>query len=227
MTKKDYREIENYMLIQMKDSAHDRHHVYRVLNSAIDIASYIEGVDIDVLIASCLLHDVGREKQFKNLELCHAQIGGDMAYEYLVTKNWVEQKALHVKECISSHRFRRNNPPQSIEAKILFDADKLDVSGAIGIARTLFYGGQVGEPLYILDDDNEIVVDGGSAEISSFFQEYHYKLKKLIGSFHTVRAQEIAKERQQTMTDFYNHLYNEVTENYKHGIKCIDGLLNE
>lgn len=45
------------------------------------------------------------------------------------------------KQCIKTHRYRTNNPPESLEAKILFDADKLDAAGAIGIARTLLYKG--------------------------------------------------------------------------------------
>ncbi len=226
MTREEYREIEAYMLLQMKDSAHDKHHVYRVLNSALDIYHWEHSVDIDVLVAACLLHDIGREKQFDNLELCHAKIGGDMAYEYLIARKWSEEKALHVKACISSHRYRGDNSPESIEAKILFDADKLDVSGAVGIARTLIYGGQVSEPLYILDEQNNIIEGGGGAEISSFFQEYNYKLKNLYDCFYTERAKGIAMERQKAAADFYYSLHNEIRQNYKNGInRFYDELL--
>jgi uncharacterized protein len=218
MNKTEYKEIEIFMMEKMHDSAHDKHHVYRVLNSALDIASQMGAVDYDVLLAACLLHDVGREAHFSNLELCHARIGGDIAYDFLLSKNWSSQKALHVKKCISSHRYRRDNIPESIEAKILFDADKLDVSGAIGIARTLIYEGQVSEPLYILDDDDMIITDGGGAEISSFFQEYNYKLKKIYDTFYTDRAKEIAKIRQKTAIDFYDGLLAEVTHNYERGL---------
>ena len=59
MKTKDYRLIEAYMLSCMRDSAHDREHIYRVLYAALDIASFEEPVDSDVLIAACLLHDIG------------------------------------------------------------------------------------------------------------------------------------------------------------------------
>ena len=220
MTQTEYNKIENFMLEQMRDSAHDKFHVYRVLNAAIDIAGHSENVDMDVLIAACLLHDIGREKQFEDLEnICHAKVGGDMAYDYLLSVLWSEQKALHVKECISSHRFRNNNKPQCIEAEILYDADKLEASGAIGIARTLIYEGQVSEPLYILDDNGDIITDGGGAEISSFFQEYNYKLKNVYTSFFTKRANEIASSRQKTAEDFYHSLFDEITQNDKNGIE--------
>ncbi len=227
MTKTDFTEIENYMISQMQDSAHDRHHVYRVLNAALDIAGHEENVDMDILITACLLHDVGREKQFANLELCHAQIGSEMAYEFLLGRNWKEERAAHVKACILTHRFRKGNPPESIEAKILFDADKLDVTGAIGLARTLIYEGQVCEPLYIMDDQGNILVEGGGDEISSFFQEYNYKLNKLETAFYTERAKELAVGRKKISEDFYNSLYHEIQENYRQGADSLSTWLKE
>ncbi|MDL2273923.1 HD domain-containing protein [Oscillospiraceae bacterium OttesenSCG-928-G22] len=225
MTRSEYNVIENHMLCLMRDSAHDKHHIYRVLYSAIDIAMHEKSIDFDVLIAACLLHDIGREQQFSDLNLCHAQIGSEMAFDFLMSISWDEKKASYVKECISSHRYRGDNKPQSIEAKILFDADKLDVTGATGIARTLIYEGQVSEPLYILDENGHVIVDGGGAEISSFFQEYNYKLNKLYDAFYTTRAKQIAANRQAASKDFYNALHKEVTQNHENGANQLSGLL--
>jgi len=225
MKKNEYKIVEDYMLEQMKDSAHDKHHVYRVLNFALDIAYHevaTNDIALDILVAACLLHDIGREKQFANPGSCHAQIGGEMAYEFLSSIEfikWSKQKALHVKECISTHRYRRDNKPQSIEAKILFDADKLDASGALGIARTLMYEGEVKEPLYRLDENGKVITGDGGADISTFFQEYNYKLKHIYDSFYTERAKELAVERKKTAEDFYNRLYNEITMNYENGLR--------
>ena len=224
MTKSEYIAIENYMISQMTDSAHDKHHVYRVLNFAMDIYEHENSVDFDVLVAACLLHDVGRERQFIE-NICHAQIGSEMAYDFLISQNWTTEKAAHTKDCISSHRYRGNNKPNSIEAKILFDADKLDVIGAIGIARTLIYEGHVGEALYIIDDNGNIVTDSGDAESTSFFQEYNFKLKKVYDSFFTKHAKEIAMEHQKTAIDFYNGLYTEITKNYDCGMKKYMSML--
>ena len=214
MNKNEYNAIESYMATQMQDSAHDKHHVYRVLNAALDIANHETAVDINVLIAACLLHDIGREQQFANPKLCHAQIGGEMAYGFLLSQKWPQDKSRHVKECIVTHRYRSNVPPVSIEAKILFDADKLEVCGAIGIARTLFYQGQISLPLYILDDECEIVTSGKHSDGWSFFQEYNFKLAKVYDNFFTARGKEMAMKRQKTAADFYNSLYDEISENY-------------
>lgn len=141
MKEETYSLLENYMLSCIEDSAHDKEHVYRVLYYALEIASEEQNVDNDVLIAACLLHDIGRKEQFANPSLCHADIGGQKAYAFLIEHGFHTDFAEKVKHCIQTHRFRKNNTPQSTEAKILFDADKLDTTGAIGIARTLLYKG--------------------------------------------------------------------------------------
>lgn len=216
MTKEIYSQLENYMLSCMEDSAHDKEHIYRVLYSALEIAKTEDNVDMDVLIAACLLHDIGRNEQYEKPQLCHAMVGGDKAYRFLIENHFDVEYAERVKHCIQTHRFRKNNLPQSIEAKILFDADKLDASGAIGIARTLIYKGIVSEPIYSMLP-NGMVSDGSTDTSPSFFQEYKYKLEKIYSHFYTKKAMEIAKERQQSAVAFYNSLYKEVNSSYLNG----------
>jgi len=126
LDKSIFDQIENYMSECMKDSAHDKEHIYRVLYLAMDIAQYENDVDKEVLITACLLHDIGRTEQFRDPKLRHEQVGSQKAYDYLIKNNWSENCAQHIRDCILSHRYRSDNPPSSIEAKILFDADKLD-----------------------------------------------------------------------------------------------------
>lgn len=156
MTNQVYQLLEDYMLSCMGDSAHDKEHIYRVLYSALEIAKEERDVDYDILICACLLHDIGRREQFENPSLCHAQVGAEKAYRFLVEQGFAESFAAKVRRCILAHRYRSNNEPETVEAKILFDADKLDVTGAIGIARTLFYKGQVSEPLYNVDEEGRV-----------------------------------------------------------------------
>jgi len=226
LTRTEFKQVENFMLDKMKDAAHDQFHIYRVLYTALKIANAEKDVDLDVLITSCLLHDIGREYQSENQGSCHAKVGSEMAFKYLIERGWDLSRATHVKNCINSHRFRGNNPPESIEAKILFDADKLDVTGAIGISRTLIYAGQISEPLYALEDNN-VILDGGGGECSSFFQEYNYKLKDLHDSIYTDHARQIALERNRISTDFYNSLLNEVVENHSQGVEELEKIFND
>lgn len=161
MTIGTYSLLENYMLSCMDDSAHDKDHIYRVLYHAMEIAKTLQDVDYDVLIAACLLHDIGRKEQFENPALCHASVGSEKAFAFLTAHGFEPEYAARVRHCIKTHRYRKNNLPESLEAKILFDADKLDVTGAMGIARTLIYKGIVSEPLYSLLPDG-MVSDGAA-----------------------------------------------------------------
>lgn len=224
MNKQTYNLLENFMLCCMKDAAHDKEHVYRVLYHALEIAKTESPVNYDVLIAACLLHDIGRKEQFETPALCHARVGSEKAYQFLLAHDFDVSFAEQVKQCIQTHRYRQDNPPGSLEAKILFDADKLDVAGAVGIARTLLYKGIVAEPLYSLLPDGS--VSTGEHDIApSFFQEYKYKLENLYSGFYTEKAAAIAKDRQSIAAAFYNSLYQEVNSVYQNGREELEHLL--
>jgi len=221
-----YFVIEKYMQQCMNDSAHDTQHVYRVLYTALDIAKFFE-VDTEILITAVLLHDIGREAQFKNNKIDHAIIGADMAYQFLLSINWNERRSNHVKDCISTHRYRNTNPPESIEAKILYDADKIDVIGTLGIARTLIYIGITEQPLYSVDQHGQ-VLDGNEDEESSFFKEYSYKLKNVHNNLFTSRAKEIAAKRLKGSIDFYEDIFSTVKDNHEKGLALLhEALIKE
>ncbi|MBD5117876.1 MAG: HD domain-containing protein [Clostridiales bacterium] len=224
MDQETYRLLEDFMLCSMEDAAHDKEHIYRVLYNALEIAKTESKVNYDVLIAACLLHDIGRKEQFEDPALCHAMVGGEKAYQFLLAHGFEPGYAEQVKQCIQTHRYRKNNPPQSLEAKILFDADKLDVTGAIGMARTLLYKGTVSEPLYSVLPDGT-VSSGENDTKPSFFQEYKHKLENVYLKFYTEKATAIARARQSAAVEFYDRLYQEVTSSYQNGADELDRLL--
>lgn len=203
------------MLSCMKDSAHDAQHIYRVLGLAVDIAEQHEGggVDMDILTAACLLHDIGREEQFKNPAVCHAEAGSEKAYAFLMSLGWSEGRAAWVRDCILTHRYRADRRPVTIEAKILFDADKLDVTGAIGIARTLYYGGHENMGLYSRGPDG-LVLDGDEEGPNTFLQEYRHKLEHIGDAMYTARAREIATLRAPIARAFYESLLAEIRQSH-------------
>ena len=215
MTQTEYDLIYSHMEDCMrKDSAHDISHVVRVLNLALGIAQGESGVNMDVLIAACLLHDIGRPDQNANPKLCHAQVGAEKARIFLLDSCFGKGFAEHVAEYVKTHRFRTDAPPNSPEAKILFDADKLDVTGAIGIARTLLYQGHHSHALYHLMPDGR-VDDGRSGAKNDFFNEYKRKLEPIYDRFYTHGAAEIAASRKEAMQSYYNALLQEAQ--FAHG----------
>ena len=110
-----------------------------------------------------------------------------MAERFLLGIGWEEKRAKHVRDCIRTHRWRSGDPPESMEAKILFDADKLEAAGALGIARTLMYQGQVGQQLYTMQG-GEVCSGTDKDAPESFYKEYHNKLKNIYKMFYTERS---------------------------------------
>jgi len=215
MIKSMYNIIQDYMYECMKDAAHDPEHIFRVLYLSLSIASKItEKINFDILIASCLLHDIGREEQYKNQNICHAEIGGTMAKEFLLKNGWSEKDSDHVKNCISTHRFRGNNIPETLGAKILFDSDKLDAAGCLGISRTLMYKGIVGNNLYEIKND-ELCLGESKNDKETFLKEYNFKLKNLYNNFYTKEAMEMAKNQKECAQSFYNNLVEQIKGIYK------------
>jgi uncharacterized protein len=118
------------------DAAHDFDHVLRVLALAERLARS-EGADLEVVRAAALLHDVARGQ-----EADHAQAGAELARRLLAGQPAERVEA--VAHAIAAHRFRTGPAPQTLEAQVLHDADKLDAIGAIGVARAFARGGHEG-----------------------------------------------------------------------------------
>lgn len=214
------------MLSCMTDSAHDKEHIYRVLYSALEIAKEEEAVDYDVLITACLLHDIGRKEQFEDPSLCHAMVGGEKAYAFLTGIGFDADFSGRVRHCIQTHRFRKAQQPQTLEAKILFDADKLDVTGALGIARTLMYKAEVSEPLYHVLPNGKIS-DGTKDTEPSFFREYKFKLEKLYDKFYTAKGAQLGQTRREIAVAFYERLYQEINTGYVSGQEMLRKWLEQ
>ena len=95
-----------------------------------------EGADLEVLEAAALLHDIGRPDETIT-GVSHATIGADRAVNFLKTTAFPSNKIPQVASAIRTHRFSENLTPESLEGRILSDADKLDAMGAVGLARTI------------------------------------------------------------------------------------------
>lgn len=223
MDKQTYDKLDGYMRTCMEDAAHDREHIYRVLSYALEIAEGEADVNYDILITACLLHDIGRKEQFADPKLCHAKVGSEKAFGYLLEQGFSVAFAEKVRRCIRQHRFRANDPPDSLEAKILFDADKLDVTGAMGIARTLQYGAGEAEPLYCRDEQGH--VQDGTETAPSFLHEYKFKLEHICDRFCTEKGRRMAVERQTAAIAFYESFLKEVRSAHEEGETRLAQLL--
>ena len=188
--------------------AHDLSHTERVLNLALHIGKR-EGADLDVLRFACLLHDIAHKEQDEcKGKICHAKKGAEISRELLNKEGIDKNKIDEIVHCIQCHRFRNEDIPESIEAKILYDADKLDAIGAIGILRTAVFAGKVGAVVH--NPNIKPSKENAYTKEDSAYHEYLYKLNKIKNKMLTNEGKKISKERDKFMKDFFDRVNKEV-----------------
>lgn len=126
-----------------KDRAHDLGHALRVRTWGEKLACE-EGANSLIVELAALLHDIGRSGA---VEKTHAESSAGLAVNILHKCHYQEDVIIQVKDSIVSHSREAGYEPQSIEAKILYDADKLDFVGTVGLARLFLLAGAEGWPL--------------------------------------------------------------------------------
>ena len=188
--------------------SHDWEHTLRVYNLCLHIGNK-EHADIQTLQIAALLHDIGRIIQDEsNGKICHAEKGAEMAQELLAPFNLDINILTNVIHCIKTHRYRGTNIPTSIEAKILFDSDKLDSIGAVGIGRAFLFAGEIGAKLHNTDID--ITSTEAYTKEDTAYREYVVKLQYIKDRMLTDEGKRLAQERHDVMVNFFNRLNQEV-----------------
>jgi len=194
------------------DAAHDFDHVLRVTELAARIAA-AEGADATVVRLAALLHDVpvdaldGGEYSLAARK-DHHLAAADFAAQLLAGRGVEKDVIDNVAHCIEAHRFRDQSiQPATLEAQCLYDADKLDSIGAIGVARAYAFAGAHDSRLWT-QPVVDVPPDDEKPEGADYtpVHEFVYKLQRLLATLHTPTAQRIGAERHEAMVDFYDQL---------------------
>lgn len=193
------------------DAVHDFDHVLRVYQTA-DHLAQLEGADLEIVHAAALLHDAeGAAPGEGSSRANHQHASADLAARVLKEEGWQEERIMAVQHCIRAHRYRDNSEsPSTLEAKVLFDADKLDVLGAIGAARTIAYATLDGKPFYY--PPSEKFLQSGQEEPGEPHSAYHehlFKLRKVGERMFTETAKTMAAERLAYLDAFFERLIQE------------------
>jgi uncharacterized protein len=186
-------------------SHHDRFHMERVYSLAVRIAEE-ENADLDVVRAAALLHDIARALEDEGKIDDHALEGAKMAREVLEDANFPKERIPEVLHCIEVHRFRKGMRARSLEAKILQDADRLDIIGAIGVARVFTRGGWDNIPIHDPTIPPKSKYDGRSL---TSFNHIHEKILKVKDTLNTNTAKEIAEGRHKFVEQFLERFIKE------------------
>jgi uncharacterized protein len=202
------------------DSSHNIDHVYRVRRLALRIAEG-EDVDLGVIEIAALLHDIGsgKERNDDTGKVDHAVESALLAGPFLEEIGLSRDEVSHVVECIVAHRYRSENRPETLEAKIVFDADKLETVGAIGIARAFAWIGKNDAYIYRKVDIEEYARENLNGAINGRIHDttkhspqinWETKDKHLLAYLYTKKAREIASERSKFSEDFFAKLEREI-----------------
>ncbi len=190
-------------------SGHDWWHVYRVWKTSQHIAK-IEKADMFVVELAALLHDIADWKFH----------GNDLKAGSIISREWLEsqgvdettiRQVLHIVEHSSYKGAGEKNSIESLEGKLVQDADRLDAIGAIGIARTFAYGGHKNREIYNpevkpqLHNTFEEYKNSKGTTINHFYE----KLLLLKDRMNTETAKKIAEQRHTYMENFLQEFYAE------------------
>jgi uncharacterized protein len=187
--------------------SHDWDHTERVRRLAERIARK-EGADLFVVRLAAVLHDIGRaEEDRTNGRVCHSRRGAALAGPIL-KKHGLDRRTIErVAAAIRTHRFRGRLRPRTLEARVLFDADKLDSIGAIGIGRAFLFAGEVGARLH--NSDVDIAATRPYTREDTAYREFVVKLGRVKDRLFTAEGKRIAAERHRFMVGFFTRLGKE------------------
>ncbi|MEK6223141.1 MAG: HD domain-containing protein [Chloroflexota bacterium] len=197
---------------QDADVVHNFDHVLRVYRMAETLAR-LEGADIEIIRAAALLHDAQGSAPGGDVKAraAHHEISAQFAGETLNEEGWGVERIKAVQHCIRAHRYRSTEEPTTIEAKVLFDADKLDVLGAIGASRTIAYAVLDHQPIYEEPSQHFLdTLEKDAGEAHSAYHEFLFKLSKVKDRLYTKSAIEKAQARNQYLLDFFEQLGSEI-----------------
>lgn len=188
---------------------HDFDHTLRVLANARMLAAQLPEADRAVVELAALLHDIARPEEMASQgHVCHAALGAKIAREMLLQLGASEDTAAAVAEAVRSHRYRDEVEPQSLEAKIVFDADKLDSLGAVGLGRAFLFAGHVGARLHNTAD--EALHAPAYSREDTAYREYLVKLRHLPAAMLTLPGRAEGTRRLRFMRRFFERLEAEI-----------------
>ena len=190
-----------------RDTAHDEGHVRRVVASAKKLAA-AEGADLAVVLPAAWLHDCIVIAKNSPQRASASKLAANQAGAFLREAGYPAEHIPAVEHAIFAHSFSAGVAPQTIEAKVVQDADRLEALGAIGIARTLITGGANGTPFYDFSEPFPItrVADDRTNIIDHFFT----KLLTIADRMQTDPPRAAARQRAGFLKQFLTQLGSEI-----------------
>lgn len=206
LVKKITKEAKKHF--KWKHGCHGFDHTMRVCKLALHIWK-IENADLEVIEIASILHDIGRKEQDKcKWKVCHAEIWAKKAKEILKEFDIKKEKLENIIHCIEAHRSRGNKTPETLEAKIVFEADKLDWLWAVWIGRLFMFAWWIWAKLH--DKNIDIEKSKDYSKNDTAYREFKLSMDKVKNKMMTTEWKRLALERHSFMVQFFDRLNMEV-----------------
>ncbi|HRO90192.1 MAG TPA: HD domain-containing protein [Promineifilum sp.] len=203
-----FEQFIEHAMEETPDPAHDREHVRRVVANARQLAA-AEGADPAVVVPAAWLHDCVVVPKDSVHRARASQMAAERAGAFLREAGYPAEYIPAIEHAIAAHSFSAGIPPQTREAQVVQDADRLDALGAIGIARTLLLGGMMGKPLY--DHDEPLPKNRAPNDKENVIDHFYVKLLGLAAAMHTAAARREGERRTRLMRDYLQELAREIS----------------
>ena len=190
------------------DGSHDLTHIQRVWRNALSIAATEPAADTELLLAAVILHDCVAVEKDSPLRSQASRLSAERARDLVQPLGWSAERVDALAHAIATHSFSAGLTPETLEARIMQDADRLDAIGAIGVARCFYIGGRLQSGLYSSDDP---AAENRPLDDKRFVLD-HFKAKlfQVVDGFLTPAGQAMAAERSQTMHTFVSIFLSEI-----------------
>jgi len=190
------------------DPAHDLAHLDRVWRNSLELSKYEPVLDWRVLIAAAYLHDlVNLPKDSKDRHLA-SRLSAERAEPLLGALEYSVSEIAQVRHAIEAHSFSAGIEPNSTEACVLRDADRLESLGAIGLARWFAVSGQMGRPFY--DPDDPFAQSRSPDDTPFALDHWQTKLNGLADHMLTSGGKALALKRHAVMEAYLDDLAQEL-----------------
>ena len=189
------------------DVAHDLDHLERVVANAKAIGR-AEGADMRVVVPSAWLHDCVAVPKNSPYRSEASALAAAEATRLLALWGFGDLPLVEIAHAIQAHSFSAGLPAESLEAQVLQDADRLDALGAIGLARCLMLGGELGRPLYVMADP--FCTERDPDDLAATVDHFYTKLLHLAGRFQTRAGRVEAERRTEVLRRFLSDLAHEL-----------------
>jgi uncharacterized protein len=199
------------------DPSHDFEHVKRVLAAALAIAKEEGDIndpstwpDEDIVTAAALFHDAVMYRKGTPENKNSTEESALFAEDVLRCTDFPQEKIPAVMRCIRECSFSKGLKPSSIESAVVFDADMLDATGALGIMRTFAYGGLTNRPLYTPHDP--FCRSSEPQKMRSGIDHFYDRLRLVEQRMNTAAGRRLAKRRTVFLDVFLAELESELEE---------------